>query len=180
MVDLTQLLAMRQTALAPASGLPGYPQSRLLNEAHRRWLEARLAAEMPSWSDLRHTIDEPLRRCAILLDVLPEPLDFRYAEIGSQILAISNANYTGRLMSELPHQRPPSKIWEHCAAATDARAPVKGVLPYVGRSRAIASVYHIVLPLADDGETVDRLFVCVDPAPARHLADSPGTPSRSG
>ncbi len=47
----------------------------------------------------------------------------------------------------------------------DARAPVRGVLPYVGRSREFSSIFHIVLPLADDGETVDRLLVCVDLAP---------------
>ncbi|HEX6978720.1 MAG TPA: hypothetical protein VF342_05430 [Alphaproteobacteria bacterium] len=171
MVDLTRFLAVPQGGAQPSPGLPGYPQSLLLHDAHARWLAARLAAEMPSWSDLRPHIPDSLRAHAILFEVQPEPLDFRYLEIGSHLLAISNADHTGRLMSELAHQRPPSKIWDHFTAACDARAPIKSVLPYVGRNRDIGSVYHIVLPLADDGEIIDRLLVCVDSAPVIRLAD---------
>ena len=88
-----------------------------------------------------------------------------------KLLLYFRLDHTGRLLSELPHQRPPSRVWDHLSAALDARAPIRGVLPYVGRSRDISSIYHIVLPLADDGETVDRLLVCVDLGPLVRLED---------
>jgi len=175
MPDLMSLIAVPRVASPHSSGaLPGYPQSRLLNDAHAYWLACRSAAEMPSWRTVNTAALDPLRPHTILFEVQREPLDFRYAEIGSTIRGISNSDLTGTLMSALPHQQPPSKVWDHLSGAVDAHAPVKGVLPYVGRQRDINSIYHIVLPLADDGETVDRLLVCVDIGPSFRLQD--GTP----
>lgn len=174
MPDLKELVALPRTAFSPSVALPGYPQSRLLNQAHAYWLACRTDAEMPSWGDFNTSAFDLFRIRSILLEVQREPLDFRYAEMGDWIRTICNGDHTGMMVSELPHQRPPSKVWDHFAAAVDARAPVKGVLPYVGRYREISSIYQIVLPLADDGETVDRLLVCTDPSPLILLDD--GTP----
>ena len=44
----------------------------------------------------------------------------------------------------------------------------------MGRSRDVGGIFHIVLPLSDDGVTVDRVLVCVDLAPPIRLQD--GTP----
>lgn len=169
MVELMQFIAVSGAGAAPSLALPGYPQSALLNRAHAYWLARRAAAEMPSWGDINTRLFDPLRPHAILFEVERQPLDFRYVEVGSRIAAVSNADNTGRRISELPHQRPPSRIWEHFTAALDARAPVKGALPYVGRSRDVGGAYQIVMPLGDDGRNVDRLLVCVDLAPAPAL-----------
>lgn len=166
MIELLQLAAAATGTAAPSIAMPGYPQSALLNQAHTCWLDRRAAAEMPSWQDMNTRMFDALRPNAILFEVEHQPLDFRYAVIGSRIAAVSNTDNTGRLISELPHQRPPSRVWDHFTAAFDARAPVKGTLPYVGRSRDVGGAFHIVLPLADDGYNVDRLLVCVDLAPA--------------
>ena len=183
MVDIMQLVAVppvllgkparpgEDRAASPSQGLPGYPQSAFIQHAHAFWLQHCDGAEMPSWASIDGPAFDPLRSQSILFELVREPLDFRYAEIGSRMQDISNGDYTGRLLSELPHQRPPSKVWDHLSGAFDARAPVKGVLPYVGRSRDIGAVFHIVMPLADDGRTVDRLLTCVDLTPAIRLAD---------
>ena len=169
MTELMQSLAVPNGWAVPSMALPGYPQSALLNRAHAYWLERRGSAEMPSWAGMNTRLFDTLRPHSILFEVEHEPLDFRYAEIGSRVVAVSNADNTGRRISELAHQRPPSRVWEHFTGALDARAPVKGALPYVGRSRDIGGAFQIVLPLADDGHTVDRLLVCVDLAPAPAL-----------
>jgi hypothetical protein len=164
MMDLMQLATAAAIASRPGtgSGLPGYPQSEILTSAHLLWLAARGDAEMPARRALAAAALEPLAPQILVFAVERTPLDFRYLEIGSRMRSVSNDDYTGRRLSEIPHQRPPSIVWDHLTAAMDARAPVRGVLPYVGRSRDITSIFHIVLPLADDGETVDRLLVCVD------------------
>ncbi len=166
MVATMQSFAVPGGGTVPSLALPGYPQSALLNQAHAYWLDRRAAAEMPSWREMNTRLFDPLRPHSILFEVEHQPLDFRYVEIGSRIAAVSNADNTGRRISELSHQRPPSRIWEHFTAALDARAPVKGTLPYVGRSRDVGGAYQIVMPLADDGRHVDRLLICVDLAPA--------------
>ncbi len=171
MSGMIQSFAVSRMRTLPSVALPGYPQSPLLDHAHAFWLARRRAAEMPSWQAMCIPAFEPLRASSILFTVQRDPLDFRYTEIASRIAAISNADNTGKLMSEIPHQRPPSRVWDHLTTAFDARAPVKGTLPYVGRSRGIGGAYHIVLPLADDGRNVDRLLVCVDLAPS-HAPDA--------
>ncbi len=174
MNDLLHLAVLHGTASAPSSGLPGYPQSALLNQAYALWLAARGRAEMPARRGLDERHPGLLHAQTLLFSVARDPLDFRYKLIGSRIQAILNTDYTGMTLSQVPHQRSPSLVWDHLSAAVDARAPVKGVVPYVGRSRDVGGVYHIVLPLADDGETVDHLLVCVDLAPPVRLQD--GTP----
>ncbi len=172
MTKLTQLVAVPGPATSASSGLPGYPQSALLTRAHALWLAVRGPAEMPTrQAMLADPALEPLRTQTILVAVEREPHDFRYIELGQRMQTLSNVDYTGMRMSEVAHQRPPSLVWDHLTAAVDCRAPVKGVLPYVGRSREISSVFHIVMPLAEDGETVDHLLVCIDLFPAVRLAD---------
>ena len=171
MSDFAQWLAVPPVAPPQAPTPAGYPQSGMMRQAHALWLQARGNREMPAWSGLAPLLPTGMRPYTILFAVTPEPFDFRYARIGSRIREISNTDNTGRLLSDLPHQRPPSRVWDHLSAAFDARAPIRGMLPYIGRSRDLSSIYHIVLPLADDGETVDRLLVCVDLGPAIRLED---------
>lgn len=171
MMDLMQLAAVAGMAAKPGSGLPGYPQSDLLTRGHQLWLAVRGSAEMPSRSRISAALLNALRPQTLFFAIEREPLDFRYVEIGSRMMAVSNDDYTGRRLSEISHQRPPSLVWDHLTAAMDARAPIRGVLPYVGRNRDVGSIFHIVLPLAEDGETVDHLLVCVDLAPVVRLQD---------
>lgn len=173
MMDLMQIATTAALARQPVngSGLPGYPQSEMLTRIHLAWLDARGAAEMPARRQIPAATLDSLAGQLLVFGIERAPLDFRYLEMGSRMRELSNDDYTGRCLSDIPHQRPPSLVWDHLTAAMDARAPVRGVLPYVGRRRDVHSVFHIVLPLADDGETVDRLLVCIELAPVVHLQD---------
>lgn len=176
MMDLMPIATSAALARQPinGSGLPGYPQSEMLTRIHLVWLEARGSAEMPSRCQIPAAALDSLAGQLLVFGIEREPLDFRYLEMGSRMRELSNDDYIGRCLSDIPHQRAPSLVWDHLTAAMDARAPVRGVLPYVGRRRDIGSIFHIVLPLAEDGETVDRLLVCIELAPVMHLQD--GTP----
>lgn len=173
MMDLMQIASTAALARQPVngSGLPGYPQSELLTRIHLVWLDARGRAEMPARGQIPASALEPMAGQMLIFGIERDPFDFRYLEMGSRMRELSNDDYTGRRLSEIPHQRPPSLVWDHLTAAVDARAPVRGALPYVGRRRDISSIFHIVLPLAEDGETPDRLLVCVEFAPVMHLQD---------
>ena len=154
--------------LNPFVSLGGLPQSDLLRRAYEQWLEKRGERDMPNWAALQGPGLDAYWQSTLLFEVLHDPanaavpLDFRYRHVGQRIRTISNDDYIGRRLSELPHQKPPSRVWDHLAAAVEARAPVRGELPYVGRNREVGRVFHIVLPLSDDGVGVNWLLVVVD------------------
>jgi hypothetical protein len=98
----------------------------------------------------------------ILLDVLREPLDFRYRLIGTRIEEFMAEPYTGRCLSEIPHQAPPSAIWSNCEKAVEAAAPIIDDAPYVGPKKDIVTPEALLLPLSVDGSAVEMLMVAVD------------------
>lgn len=98
----------------------------------------------------------------VLLDVLRDPLDFRYRLIGTRIEEFMAEPYTGRRLSEIPHQAPPSEIWRSCERAVSTAAPIYDDAPYVGPKKDLVTPEAMLLPLADDGITVNMLLVVVD------------------
>jgi len=65
-------------------------------------------------------------------------------------------------MSEIPHQKPPSKIWSSCETVVNEKIPMTTEVPYTGRNKDFAVSEDIVMPLSGDGVTVNMLFVVVD------------------
>jgi hypothetical protein len=72
-----------------------------------------------------------------------------------------NDRDTGMWMSEIPHQAAPSRIWANCRQVALEGAPLAGDTPYVGRNKEFLSTEDLIMPLSDDGKTVDMLFVTV-------------------
>jgi len=98
----------------------------------------------------------------ILVDVLRDPLDFRYRLVGTAVEHHMSRRFTGVRMSEIPQQRSPSKIWSSCEHVARAWEPLVGVVPYVGPNRDFVESEDVIMPLSADQETVDMLFVVVD------------------
>jgi hypothetical protein len=96
-----------------------------------------------------------------LMDVQQEPLDFRYRLIGTKMDEHMTQRYTGLWMSEIPHQKAPSRIWANCRQVVEHGEPLSGDTPYVGRNKEFLSTEDLIMPLSEDGETVDMLFVTV-------------------
>ena len=64
-------------------------------------------------------------------------------------------------MSEIDHQRPPSRIWENCDTVVQAGCPFMSKIPYVGPHSDFMYGEDINLPLAEDSGTVGKRFVFV-------------------
>lgn len=129
---------------------------------------------MPSRGDLEPAQIKSLLPNVILMDVMRDvrpgwPLDFRYRLIGTELETWTHGRYTGMHMSDLPHQRPPSKIWRSLLAVTEARRPQFNRVPYVGPHKDFMSVVDVVMPLSNDGETVDMLFCAIDFVPRERM-----------
>ena len=117
---------------------------------------------MPSRGDIDPAEIAKLLPNVILMDVSHDPLDFRYRLIGTLIDAHMNDPMTGRWLSSIPHQRAPSRIWSACKRVVEEETAHSSDAPYIGPMKDFVIVEDILMPLSDDDEKVDMIFVVVD------------------
>ena len=125
------------------------------------WNQKRGSKAMPARGDIDPSEILKILPHVFLLDVRPEPLDFRYRLIGTKMDEHMMGSYTGLWMSEIPHQKPPSRIWASCRQVVEEKAPLSSDTPYVGKYKEFLTTEDLIMPLSDDGETVNMLFVTV-------------------
>ena len=100
---------------------------------------------------------------AVILDVRREPeMDFRYRLIGTYVSENLFKDNTGSWFSEIDHQRAPNEIWHNCCRVVETGKPLRPQTPYIGPNQSFKQIEDVILPLADDGETVDCLLVFID------------------
>lgn len=117
---------------------------------------------MPSRSNF-DPVDIPrLLPFTILIDVLGEPLDFRYRLLGTQIDRIVSRNYKGVKFSEIPHMERQGKLWSNHEEVWRTKAPLRSSVEYVGQDRYIKRLGHALFPLSSDGDSVDMIWCVAD------------------
>src|SRR3546814_6157759 len=79
--------------------------------SYEYWKQKRGDRPMPAESDLDPAEIRKILPHVILLDVRQEPLDFHYRLIGTKMDEHMLGRYTGLWMSQIPHQRSPSRVW---------------------------------------------------------------------
>ena len=97
-----------------------------------------------------------------LVEVLNDPLDFRYRLIGTAIDEISRTSYTGRSVREIPSQSPPSHMFDFFARAHERKAPVCAYLPYEGPDGYVETIRNLLLPFSEDGDAVSMFWSVVE------------------
>jgi|SRR4051794_11536253 hypothetical protein len=131
-------------------------------EALNYWESKLNGRRMPARRDFEPVFEIPhLLPWVILVDVLREPLDFRYRVIGTGIAVRAHRDHTGCRFSELSRIGPGSVVWEDRLAVVETRAPKMTTPVYIGRDKLVRSVSGIHLPVSDDGETVNMIFTFV-------------------
>ena len=98
----------------------------------------------------------------ILLEVTENPIDFRYRVIGGVVRQHLLGNYTGRLMSEIPHQAAPSTIYDNLAKVVRNQSPLLSDTPYIGPQKDFMKSDELILPLMETDERISRLLVLLD------------------
>lgn len=123
------------------------------------WHRIRGARRMPSRKDLDPLDIPELLPYVMLIDVLRDPLDFRFRLLGTGHDAIVASNYKGVRFSELAHLRRGNAVWDEYERVAVERTPLRSFVPYVGTDRSVRCIEHCLMPLSTDGETVDMIFV---------------------
>lgn len=117
---------------------------------------------MPARADLDPADLSHLLPNILIHEVQAEPLDFRYRLVGSEIVRHINQNPTGTWMSQIPHQKKPSKLWNFLEDAVTNKHPVIANPPYLWQYKEFKFIEDIILPLSADGKNVNMLFIGVD------------------
>jgi hypothetical protein len=129
--------------------------------SYQYWKEKRGARAMPARGDVDPAEIVKILPHVFLLDVRHEPLDFRYRLVGTKMDEHMLGRYTGLWMSQIPHQRAPSRIWSNCRRVALEGRPLCGDTPYIGKGKEFLTTEDLLMPLGDDGRTVDMLFITV-------------------
>jgi hypothetical protein len=137
-------------------------KSPKLRQGLAYWNEKRGQRLMPARADLDPMEIIPLLPHVILLDVLRDPLDFRYRLIGTLVEDHMSAPYTGRRFSEFESQRKGSRIWACSERVLEEKQPVRTDIPYIGPKSDFTTIEDVMMPLSSDGETVDLIFIVVE------------------
>jgi hypothetical protein len=134
----------------------------IVQEALVYWESKCAGRRMPARRDLDPVFEIPsLLPWVMLVDVLRQPLDFRYRLIGTGIAARARHDHTGCRFSDLSRAGSDSVVWKDRMAVVQTRAPKLTTPPYIGRDNRIQGVCGIHLPLSSDGEAVDMILTAV-------------------
>lgn len=102
----------------------------------------------------------------MLMDVIRDPdLDFRFRLIGTRHRNFWIKDLTGCRIRDTEQQGPGTVIWSAWEKVANSGLPMSTRAPYVGPKKEIYEIEDILMPLAEDGRTVDMIFVCCDYIP---------------
>jgi hypothetical protein len=137
--------------------------SELVIEGFRYWQSKRKGATIPARSEFDPLLEIPgLVRFMMLKDVQWEPLDFRYRLVGTGLLNHLTTDWTGKFMSEVEYQRPPSTIWDYHRQVAESGEPLFIKPNYVGPHKDYLFIESVMLPLASDHRRVDMIMIFID------------------
>ncbi|WP_268914401.1 PAS domain-containing protein [Arenibaculum pallidiluteum] len=131
-----------------------------IKKAERYWNRIRGDMAVPRRASLDPLDIPELLSFTILVDVLSDPLDFRYRLVGTEMEFLSSVRLTGRKFSEIPHIERRGKLWGDHETVIRTRAPVVGTVMYGGPDKHVRAVCHGLFPLSTTGEVVDKIW-CV-------------------
>jgi hypothetical protein len=143
-----------QNPVLDPSGL----RAERLRTAYGYWQGKRQGRLMPSRSDIDPVEIPALLPYVMLIDVVPEPLDFRYRLIGTAARNIMRRDYTGLLFSEIAGKGKGSVLWSGCELVVRSKAPISMSPPYVGTEPSLKDCENVLLPLSDDRVGVTMIF----------------------
>jgi hypothetical protein len=126
------------------------------------WRQARKGNLLPSRNDFDLAALASILPNIVLLDVIENPLDFRYKVIGNVAMQNFTKNYTGVALSEIPGKGPDSAVFSSLKTVVQSKEPCAQQIPYVGPNHDFKKISSLALPLAKDHINVDKIMIIVE------------------
>jgi hypothetical protein len=124
------------------------------------WQDQRRGRRMPSRRDI-DPIDLPRHLANLMLiDVEREPLRFRYRLVGTRVVDASAEDRTGAYFDAVHFFAVNPVVMTEYKQAVESGEPILSVEPFKNFiNDTTYPVERLILPLSNDGETVDMLLV---------------------
>ena len=154
--------AAAESSAVRLGATPDVVTSRLVLEFYEFWRMRCRGGRLPPRSAFDPVDMRRFLANIILIEVLRDPLDFRYRIIGERIIE-RLGNMTGKRVNENPLANVSSSAYRNYCAVVESRAPqfLEGLASTAFRSDLPSMLSRVHCPLADDGETVDHIISCV-------------------
>jgi hypothetical protein len=133
-------------------------KSSLLRQLHRDWESRRRGRRMPARADFDPVDLKYILGNLSLIDVLGDPLRFRFRIHASNVAGRVGFDLTGKEVELIanPHYR--KLVRDHFLAVVERRAPVLEFRDRVMADNICLRCEVLALPLSDDGEAIDRIM----------------------
>lgn len=122
------------------------------------WLSKCAASRLPRRTDIRPEEIRGDLPHVYLIDVLRDPLGFRFRLVGTQVTVLSGKNYTGAMLNEAEYGPNWHVIFNAYREVVARAAPMAAALyaPWLGRG---FQYYERLLgPISEDGQSVTMIF----------------------
>ncbi len=126
------------------------------------WRSKHRGDKLPARRDIEPADLKPILAQMLLVDVLREPLDFRYRLAGTLSYDIFGYDLTGKRVREVEPAEWAQAVWESLATIVRTRDPQYVRLDFETPEGNRRSYRVLRLPLAEDGETVDCIMLLSD------------------
>ena len=157
-------LAARQVAtLLELTEIPhGFSESQFITSLVSHWKSKRRDDRLPARSDFPAESLKPWMGCITLVDVVRDPMRFRWRLIGTTVTEHMGRDSGGKWFEDLYDAPTLAKHVSAYRTAVERGGPAyfRGNLQYVNKDYRYFNSVH--LPLAEDGTTVDMLMLGMD------------------
>ncbi|MDF1791124.1 MAG: PAS domain-containing protein [Thalassobaculaceae bacterium] len=137
-------------------------RSPLLLQAFHYWDDIRGEAAMPGRSDL-DPIDIPtLLPHVILLDVIPPNDRLKVRLVGTQVVQMFGADYTGLFLDEINFGEVREKVLRDYNGAVGVARPIFSDHTFRKLGGFLFDIERVILPLSEDGRSVTMLLAVLD------------------
>ena len=129
-------------------------RSERIRKLNDYW-QAKAKGRVPSRSDIDPVDVRELLPNLMMIDMVGDPVRFRYRLVGTRVVQYTGFDFTGRCLDEMVFQG--RDFIEQCYRRMVAeRRPVFGHYAWLVRSRHFGQCEFGLFPLSDDGATVNR------------------------
>lgn len=129
-------------------------RSERIRKLYDYWL-AKAKGRVPSRSDIDPVDVRELLPNLLMIDMFGDPIRFRFRLVGTRVVQYTGFDFTGRCLDELVFQG--RDFLEQCYHRMLAeQRPIFGHYAWLVRSRHFGQCEFGLLPLSDDGATVNR------------------------
>lgn len=148
--------------VAAESPLPGTPELPLLRLLFEHWTALQVDGRLPNPSSFDILRAPKLFGYLHLVDVIGDPVRFRFRLFGTTIAEIAGRDLTGRWVDEIVPQSWSQEVHAAFGEAVRLRRACYSAHE-LDHAYKHAMLHRLACPMSSDGQHIDRLIVGIEP-----------------